>query len=140
MYYLTTLTLLLGLLSSPTARVTVAVSSTAAGGELRLAVFDGAEAFTNDAPLLGTTEVLTGTTTSLSIAIPRPGTYVFAAFQDLNGNGRLDRNFLGVPTEPYGFTRTPASKWRTPNFTEVASEVGDGGDTLRLELRRWREY
>jgi hypothetical protein len=26
------------------------------------------------------------------------------AFHDENGNGRLDKNFLGVPTEPYGFS------------------------------------
>ena len=33
-----------------------------------------------------------------------PGTYAVAAYQDANGNGRLDRTGLGLPLEPYGFS------------------------------------
>ena len=34
-----------------------------------------------------------------------PGRYAIAVFQDLNGNGKLDASFFGVPKEPYGFSR-----------------------------------
>lgn len=30
------------------------------------------------------------------------------AFQDLNGNGKLDSNPMGIPSEPYGASGTPA--------------------------------
>ena len=30
------------------------------------------------------------------------------AFQDLNGNGKLDSNPIGIPSEPYGASGTPA--------------------------------
>lgn len=30
----------------------------------------------------------------------QPGRYAAIAFHDENGNGKLDKNFLGVPTEP----------------------------------------
>jgi uncharacterized protein (DUF2141 family) len=33
-----------------------------------------------------------------------PGQYAIILFHDENGNGKLDRNALGVPTEPYGFS------------------------------------
>jgi len=32
------------------------------------------------------------------------GTYVAFAFQDLNGNGRLDHNWLHLPAEPLGYS------------------------------------
>lgn len=32
------------------------------------------------------------------------GTYAIAIFQDLNSNATLDRNIIGTPTEPYGFS------------------------------------
>ena len=34
----------------------------------------------------------------------KPGNYAIAVFHDLNGNGKLDRNLIGLPSEPYGFS------------------------------------
>ena len=31
-----------------------------------------------------------------------PGTYAIAVFHDENANGKLDKNFLGIPCEGYG--------------------------------------
>jgi uncharacterized protein (DUF2141 family) len=33
-----------------------------------------------------------------------PGGYVVMVYHDVNGNRRLDKNFLGFPTEPYGIS------------------------------------
>ncbi len=139
MYYLFAL-LFPMILLLPSRQVTVSVTSTEAGGELRLAVFPDAEAFQDDRDLVGIVNRIEGNRTTVSLVLPGPGRYVFAAFQDLNGNGKLDRNFWGVPTEPYGFTRSPTTKWRAPSFEEVASEVREGQPPLVLELRRWSEY
>ena len=35
----------------------------------------------------------------------KPGRYALAAYADLNGNRTLDLNFIGMPIEPYGFSR-----------------------------------
>jgi uncharacterized protein (DUF2141 family) len=42
------------------------------------------------------------TTQTAVLAVP-PGRYGVSVFQDLNGNGELDQNFLGIPKEPVGF-------------------------------------
>lgn len=39
----------------------------------------------------------------LFYSIPK-GEYAILAFHDLNSNGKLDRNFLGIPSEPYAFS------------------------------------
>ena len=39
----------------------------------------------------------------LYYSIPK-GEYAILAFHDLNSNGKLDRNFLGIPSEPYAFS------------------------------------
>ena len=52
-----------------------------------------------------------------------PGRYAVAVFHDENGNGRIDTNFLGLPSEGYGFSRiTP---FRKPSFEETAFELTD---------------
>jgi uncharacterized protein (DUF2141 family) len=65
-----------------------------------------------------------------------PGTYAVAVVHDENGNGRLDKNFLGIPAEGYGVSnnRTYAAsspKWEESRFTVAARE----GAVLRVDLR-----
>ena len=65
------------------------------------------------------------------------GTYAVALFHDINNNGELDRNFFGIPTEPFAFSRPPRTKWRLPNFNEVAFQFGAHSQRLRISLREW---
>ena len=48
------------------------------------------------------------------------GKYAVAAFHDENGNGKLDRNSLGVPTEGYGFSNDAQGTAGPPNFSQAA--------------------
>jgi len=38
----------------------------------------------------------------ISFDVP-PGPYAISIYQDVNGNGALDQNFIGIPKEPIGF-------------------------------------
>ena len=65
-----------------------------------------------------------------------PGTYAVAVVHDENGNGQLDKNFLGIPNEGYGVSnnRTYAAsspKWDESRFTVAAREPA----VLRVNLR-----
>lgn len=66
------------------------------------------------------------------------GDYAFAVFQDENENQQLDKNLFGVPVEPYGFSKKPASKWRLPSFDEVKFRVEKQGATIQVKLERWK--
>jgi len=66
----------------------------------------------------------------------RPGTYAVAVVHDENGNGRLDRNLLGVPSEGYGVSNNrtyslSSPKWDESKFTLAANEPV----VLRVSLR-----
>jgi uncharacterized protein (DUF2141 family) len=37
-----------------------------------------------------------------TLSVP-PGAYAISIYQDVNENGKLDQNFLGIPKEPIGF-------------------------------------
>jgi uncharacterized protein (DUF2141 family) len=57
-----------------------------------------------------------------------PGAYAVAVVHDENGNGRLDRNVVGIPSEGYGVSnnRTYAMaspKWDESRFTLAAREA-----------------
>ena len=63
------------------------------------------------------------------------GRYAVAAFEDVNGNRRLDRTGLGLPTEPYGFSGGAGLKAR-PTFAQAAFDLREPGTALRVRLAR----
>jgi uncharacterized protein (DUF2141 family) len=63
-----------------------------------------------------------------------PGKYAIVAFEDLNGNGDLDTNFLGIPVEPYGFSNDAMNPIRSPTFDEAGVELADETKTITIHL------
>lgn len=54
------------------------------------------------------------------------GSYAISAFLDTNANGELDRNLVGMPTEPYGFSNNARGAFGPPSFQSAmfALEAG----------------
>ena len=63
-----------------------------------------------------------------------PGRYAVNAFHDENGNGELDANVLGIPTEGYGFANDPPTTFGPPEFEEAAVSVGDEPATAAMTI------
>jgi uncharacterized protein (DUF2141 family) len=62
------------------------------------------------------------------------GSYALAAFHDENGNGKLDANVIGIPTEPYGFSREARGSFGAPKFDAAAIEL-KADTTIRMVLQ-----
>lgn len=63
-----------------------------------------------------------------------PGRYALSTYHDENGNGQLDKNVLGMPTERYGFTGSGPAGMGAPAFAEASVEL-QADTTLRVTLR-----
>ena len=48
-----------------------------------------------------------------------PGVYAVAVLHDENVNGKLDKNFIGIPREGHGASNNPAPARRAPTFEEA---------------------
>jgi uncharacterized protein (DUF2141 family) len=72
-------------------------------------------------------------TVELRIRDVKPGDYAIAVFQDMNGNGRIDRPFF-VPTEPYGFSND-AGRRGLPRFEAAKVSVREPTTTVVIPLR-----
>lgn len=51
------------------------------------------------------------------------GRYAVAVIHDENGNHKLDRNFLGIPREGFGFANNPRVALSAPSFNAAATQV-----------------
>ncbi|MEH6403717.1 MAG: DUF2141 domain-containing protein [Sneathiella sp.] len=49
-----------------------------------------------------------------------PATYAISLFHDENGNSELDTNFLGIPSEGYGFSNNATGSFGPASFEDAA--------------------
>jgi len=93
-------------------------------GPVMVAVYDKAEDF--PAPqkgLAGQAVEAQGESAEAIFHGLAPGRYAVAVYQDLNRNGKLDKNFLGLPTEPYGFSKDARGSFGPPSFDAAAVDI-----------------
>ena len=71
------------------------------------------------------------------IVIPNvaPGRYAVQVMHDRNGNGKLDTNIVGIPTEPYGFSNDAPANFGPPEFAAAAFQVGAPGTSATVTLQ-----
>ena len=63
------------------------------------------------------------------------GSYAVSVFQDLNGNGVLDRNIIGAPLEPFGFSNDVVGVMGPPRFEAAAGQVDSETLSISIKLR-----
>jgi uncharacterized protein (DUF2141 family) len=80
--------------------------------------------------------IATGDKTELSISNIAPGEYAVAVFADMNGNGKMDSNFIGMPKEPVAVSRDAKGKFGPPKLADAAFTVGDGVTTQTITFKR----
>ena len=61
-------------------------------------------------------------------------TYAIAVFHDLNSNGKLDKNALGLPLEPYGFSNNARNTFSAPSFSQ-ASFLHEKEQSISITVR-----
>jgi uncharacterized protein (DUF2141 family) len=62
------------------------------------------------------------------------GQYAIALYQDINNNGKLDTNFLGIPNEPIGFSNITENISSKPKFADCAFTFDADNNAITIRL------
>lgn len=110
-----------------------------AKGAVYIAVFSCESDFLNTDKVVARRIVPVQQTGNLEVSLEGlpPGQYAVSSFQDVNGNGKLDTNLFGIPTEPYGFSNNARPKFRAPNWMEAAFQLNANSRWQQITLARW---
>ena len=63
------------------------------------------------------------------------GEYALKLYHDENGNGKLDRNFIGIPKESYGFSNNPRTFAGPASYRQALFEFKVPDHTLTIHLK-----
>jgi uncharacterized protein (DUF2141 family) len=105
-----------------------------AAGHVLVAVCDQATFLQETCRYKGRVPAAVGTVVVRIAGVP-PGTYAAQAYADENDNGKIDRNFLGIPTEGLGFSNDARIRFGPPSFADAAFVVGPAGGRIQFALR-----
>ena len=74
-------------------------------------------------------------TDNQTVAFELPqGRYAVAVYHDLNDNKKLDKNKIGFPKEPYGFSNNFRPKLSRPKFEDCAFELNNSPKIINIKL------
>ncbi len=87
---------------------------------IRVAVYKNSSDFLEDKGIFMSKEIIPAKVGifKLSLNDLSYGEYVIAIYQDVNNNGKLDKNIFGAPSEPYGFSQNFKPKFSAPKFND----------------------
>jgi uncharacterized protein (DUF2141 family) len=122
--------------AAPTATLVIHIENVGAGGMVRLGLYTAANYPDDKSKPVASADVkaVEGETVITLHDVP-PGTYAIETYQDVNCNERMDTTWLGLPLEPYGFSRDAHPVLSKPPFSKVkfALAAGEQSQTLHLQ-------
>jgi uncharacterized protein (DUF2141 family) len=104
-------------------------------GDLGVLIFKTSEGWPeeNGKAFLDSRFSITSTESSAQVSLP-PGRYAVVVLHDENLNRKLDRNFLGIPKEGFGFANNPRVMLSAPGFDSAAIDVACPATDVPIHL------
>ncbi len=118
------------------ASIAVEVSEVgAARGRVHVDICPERQFTREDCPWSAEAPARAGTTLVTVNGVP-PGRYAAQAYWDANGNGKADRNFIGMPLELVGFSNDVRVKMSRPKFAAAAFDHGEKTSRIGFALHK----
>ncbi|NHZ92826.1 DUF2141 domain-containing protein [Massilia sp. CCM 8733] len=105
-----------------------------ADGTLQVALYDSAGTFLKKSVSAAGEKAVKGSTTIIVKDLPA-GDYAYAIFHDANGNGKMDANMMGIPTEDYAFSNNAFGKMGPPKFDDAKFTLPAAGLDATVSLK-----
>jgi uncharacterized protein (DUF2141 family) len=64
------------------------------------------------------------------------GSYAVTVHHDINNNGKMDRNILGMPTEPFGLSNNPRLMFSLPSFDDCKFELDSKLTSIHIVMKK----
>lgn len=63
------------------------------------------------------------------------GGYAISVLHDENNNGRMDKNFFGMPKEGYAFSRNVRPRLSAPSFKQTRIQMNGESKSIQIKMR-----
>lgn len=104
-------------------------------GRILIAVFNDPKEFPDKRAFLNKIIPVNIEASGYEVKLDLPeGNYALSVFLDENNNNVLDKNFLGIPKERFGFSNNPPISTGAPGFYDCEVEVKNEKQIFDIKL------
>ena len=104
-------------------------------GQVKIAMFNSAATWLGDHPKYNVTIDVDSQSVSWKLNDVPNGDYGIAVFHDENKNGKMDKNFLGIPQEAYGFSNNMRVTFGPPGWDKSKFAVKGPTTEVSIEVK-----
>ena len=107
-------------------------------GAIVVRLYDSKKKWLKDAAHETSVELVaddTGDVVNIPMSVP-PGDYAVHVYHDLDANGKMKANFIGIPKEPTGVSNDAKGKMGPPKFKDAVLTVGTDAMTIPINLTK----
>ena len=115
------------------ARLTLTFDIETNAGNVMIALYDSEQAFDRDGAPVQAMSIPAGQIARFDGL--KPGAYAVKSFQDVNGDGKMNVNPFGIPTEPYAFSNNARGHMGPPRWADARFQVGASGAAQTIRMK-----
>ena len=129
------ITFITGLFSFENPQLTLKISNIEKmQGEIIIGVFNQDKNFLKDGFAIKNYKIKVDKNTAVIIITDLPkGEYAITMYHDENSDNECNRNFIGIPKEPYAFSNNFKPKFGPPKFKDCKFELSEN-KTLHIKM------
>ena len=126
----------LGAAASDEASLTVQVEGLETPqGAVMMAIFATPGAWDGGDAVAGQRVAVDGHTVTVEFGALPAGDYAIRMYHDVDGDGELDMNLMGIPSEPFGFSNNARGRFGPASWEDAVFTIAPGENTHALDLR-----
>lgn len=120
--------------SADTATVTIELTGLQPQGQVMLQVFNSEAGYGSGQAVTARQIPITASTARVEFSGVTPGQYAVRLFHDVNGNGQLDTNPFGIPTEPFAFSNNARGRFGPASWSDAVFTVNAGANAQTITM------
>lgn len=118
-----------------TLTVEVTLNKPNAGGVVRVAKCPSSEAFNMEKGCTVLHVKADAPTVRVRFEGVQEGDVALKLFHDVDGNGKLDTNWMGIPKEPYGFSNDAMGTFGPPSWEQARISIKPGANVTKVRMK-----
>lgn len=103
-------------------------------GSVMVQLFDSEAGYQSGDGVAAGMARINAATAQVEFADLAPGQYAFRLFHDVNGDGEMNTNPFGMPTEPFAFSNNARGSFGPATWSQAVFTVSPGENVQQLSL------
>ena len=105
-------------------------------GQVALKLYNNSKGFldTEESVVISKLATITSKQSKTTFKGLKPGNYAVALIHDENKNQKMDKSFVGIPKEGFGFSSNPKIRFSEPSFDECKIEMKQYNKDITIKI------